>query len=165
MIDALGISNTDMAAELRLTKGSISDILYGRVKQVSGPVLELLKIKFDVNPAWLLTGEGEMFLPGKQKEEPTPTDTINRNGTEYEIIEGNVDTYPQIDDMEKVYRTGWFQGLSRDRKFLVAAVPELSDDAARRFRHAVEFEIKAEEQQKKEIASSEPTIRQKGEAG
>jgi hypothetical protein len=50
-----------MAIELNITKSAMSQILSGK-SNLSGPVVELLRLKYNINPVWLQTGEGEMFL-------------------------------------------------------------------------------------------------------
>lgn len=159
------MSNTDLAAELRLTKGSISDILYGRVKQVSGPVVELLKIKFNVNPDWLLTGEGDMFLPGKGQASPAqqPPHIINHNGTDYGVIDGSADNFPEITRIEQIARTGWFRELSTDKKFIIAAIDEITDtEYLRDLKGALSFKVQGDRMKKEH---PEKPLRQKGETG
>lgn len=58
--EEIGLSQQDLAKEIGRKQGSISDIERGRNK-VDG-ILELLRLRFNVNPIWLKEGLGEMFL-------------------------------------------------------------------------------------------------------
>ena len=51
-----------MAQALKVTLRSYQKYEHGEILP-SEAVIELLSLKFNVNPRWLLTGEGEMFLP------------------------------------------------------------------------------------------------------
>jgi transcriptional regulator with XRE-family HTH domain len=85
LLIALKMNNSEMAESLSLTKAAVSDILHGRVKKLSGPVVELLKIKYKVNPDWLLTGEGAMFLDRKTSnryEEARPPGNVRESITD-----------------------------------------------------------------------------------
>ena len=67
MIEALTISGqiknaSHLSEEIGITKSAIYDIINGRVKKLSGTMIKLLRIQYNINPAWLQTGEGEMFL-------------------------------------------------------------------------------------------------------
>ena len=58
----LNMKQGDLAKELTLSQGHVSDIENGR-KTVSDQTIEILTLKFNVNENWLRTGEGEMFSP------------------------------------------------------------------------------------------------------
>ncbi len=58
--EILNLSQGEFSIAIGRKQGSVSDIERGR-NSVDG-ILELLKLKFNVNPVWLKTGEGEMFL-------------------------------------------------------------------------------------------------------
>lgn len=59
----LGINQTELSKELNIQQSNLSEILSGK-RSVSNKLLESLSSHFDINLAWLLTGEGEM---NKQK--------------------------------------------------------------------------------------------------
>lgn len=61
-LKSIGLKKTELAIELGVTKAAVSDIIHGRVKKISGTMIELLKIKYNINPSYLLTGEGPIFL-------------------------------------------------------------------------------------------------------
>ena len=83
----LEISNlnaSQLANTLSVTKNAVYNIIKGRAKP-SGPVLQLLKIKHNINPDWLLTGEGEMFLTSPQGGyTPPPDPTAQLKGKDKE---------------------------------------------------------------------------------
>jgi transcriptional regulator with XRE-family HTH domain len=56
----LSLNQKNLTKELGLSQGLYSNYESGRVK-LSGKLIALLSIKFNINPDWLLTGEGEMF--------------------------------------------------------------------------------------------------------
>lgn len=65
---ALGFNQTEMASELGVAQGTYSQ--YERGDRVFQPrYIETLKLKFNVNPKWLETGEGDMFVKTTQDEE------------------------------------------------------------------------------------------------
>jgi transcriptional regulator with XRE-family HTH domain len=82
MIDALTNSKqiknaSQLSEEIGITKSAIYEIINGRVKKLSGTMVELLRLKYNINPDWLLTGEGKMFLPTKPGELPREIQEIN----------------------------------------------------------------------------------------
>ncbi len=56
----LKLSQQDLARELGRKQGSVSDIERGRNK-VDG-IVDLLRLRFNVNPVWLKEGTGEVFM-------------------------------------------------------------------------------------------------------
>lgn len=171
LIQAIGISQKSFAERIKVKQAFISDIVNGRTKGFSIETLSEIAFKFNVNLNWLLTGEGEMFLPGKSPLGKTdgsgirPPAEINGLG----VIEGNVETYPQVDIIEKISRTGWWRKLSPVKKNIVAAVDEIEDQeylatVDKGLRGKVEsdrFQKAIEEAVDKHV----PGVRQKGEAG
>ncbi len=57
----LGVTQTEMAKRLLLERGSMCDIERGKVKKVTERVIKSICQEFNVNEAWLKTGEGETF--------------------------------------------------------------------------------------------------------
>lgn len=52
----------EFAKEITLTQGHVSDIENGR-KCVSGRVMEIICLKYNVDKEWFRNGTGEMYLP------------------------------------------------------------------------------------------------------
>lgn len=51
----------DFAKEIKTTQGHVSDIENKR-KNVSDRVIEIIRLKYNVNENWLRTGVGDMFI-------------------------------------------------------------------------------------------------------
>ncbi len=108
IIAAIGLKNKELAGELGITPAAVSDIANGRVKNISGSLLILLQLKFNINPSWLLTGEGEMFSP--------PSD----------VKEGKV-SYTAISDISDITRTRWFKNLTKEQREIITHLASVKD--------------------------------------
>jgi hypothetical protein len=67
-----------------------------------------LKAEFNINPAWLLTGEGEMFI--------TPSD----------VKDGKV-SYTAISDINEITRTRWFKNLTKEQREIITNCSAVKD--------------------------------------
>lgn len=79
LIQALEMTQVEFAKEFGLTKSGISEIVAGRTKSLPHSVQIRLYKEFNINPTWLLTGEGEMFLEKKEKSSPNQNVEIGDN--------------------------------------------------------------------------------------
>ena len=61
----LGLSQRDLARELGITERTVRNYEVGKI-EVPKTIILALQALFNINPNWLLTGQGEMFL---KKEE------------------------------------------------------------------------------------------------
>lgn len=59
---ALGISQEELAQSMGLSKSGVSNIECGN-RKVNDKHIRMLNMTYNVNPDWLRTGTGEMFLP------------------------------------------------------------------------------------------------------
>lgn len=162
IIKTLGIKNKEFAKELGLTQGGLSDIINGRVKKLSGTFIELLKLKYNVNPTWLLTGEGEMFLPGKKP--PVKAE----NGLE--VINGTVESHPELDILPKIAYTGWWDKLTETEREIIVFMANLKDPQTKQqirdlLEACLKKELTEEELLKKIEGLDDPQLKQKGAAG
>ncbi len=66
--EALGLKQRELAKSLSMYPSSYNQIESGR-NNVSPRVLALLRLLWDINDRWLVTGEGNMFLPKKESKE------------------------------------------------------------------------------------------------
>jgi transcriptional regulator with XRE-family HTH domain len=149
ILKALNMRRKDMAAALGLTPTAVSGIIHDRVKIISGPVLELLKIKFGINPTWLLTGEGDMFLPGK--------DPRQKSETNLDIVSGS--------DINIITNTGWWQNLSETEREIIVFMANIKDDAVKKkIRNLLEAYLK-KEMAEDELLMEIQRYRQKGAVG
>ncbi|WP_232423625.1 helix-turn-helix transcriptional regulator [Leptospira weilii] len=62
----MGISQRELADSLNLSPGRINDLINGRTQDLSAEAIRKLRDVHKVNPLWLLTGEGDMFLSGSE---------------------------------------------------------------------------------------------------
>lgn len=102
----LKIQQGEFSAKLGLKQGSYSDIERGR-NAVSYPVIKKAMEEFNLNPNWLITGEGNMFYsPGDKKtvskEKPNNDFTIKDN----------------IVLVEAKAAAGYLQGLRQEENFI-----------------------------------------------
>lgn len=65
---ALGLSQAEFADRLKMTRTYVSLLEQGK-RQASVRTLEQICDTFNVNGAWLMNGEGEMFLPKTRADE------------------------------------------------------------------------------------------------
>jgi transcriptional regulator with XRE-family HTH domain len=80
LIEFLGINQKEFASKINVGTGRLSNVLKGRNKPDTDFVSEIIRVFRNVNPLWLLIGEGEIsILPNyphtssiAQSAEPTP---------------------------------------------------------------------------------------------
>ena len=65
---ALGMNQQEMAESLGIAQPTYSQ-LEKKVHAVSAKYVELLRLKHGINPEWLTTGEGDMFIKSSKDEE------------------------------------------------------------------------------------------------
>lgn len=66
LIKKLGTSKKEFAGKIEISTGNLSDLISGRIKSLSHEAIVRIAKEFNVDPLWLLTGEGEMFLSRKE---------------------------------------------------------------------------------------------------
>ena len=108
LIKSMNLSQKDFAVSVGLTPSSLNDILSGRTKTLSKTLLIAIKYVYNINPAWLLTGEGEMFI--------TPSD----------IKDGKV-SYTAISDINEITRTRWFKNLTKEQRDIITNCSAVKD--------------------------------------
>ena len=157
IISELGISQKEFAISIGLTPSSLNDILMGRTKGISKTLIMTMSFVHKINPTWLMTGRGDMFLRPYPK---TNESTSNGNLT---LHEGNAEIY-QVDE-DNIHHTIWWEHLSPAKRFIAAGLPELSDEDAEKLRNAVEVMVLAERKRQEDEEKEKKRLRQKGEAG
>ncbi|WP_025184185.1 helix-turn-helix domain-containing protein [Leptospira interrogans] len=75
-----GLTQIDFAAKLGISHGSLNDLLTGRSKKPSHKTILAMRTEFNINPLWLLTGEGSMFANAED------IDRSNRLNTEFGLL-------------------------------------------------------------------------------
>ena len=108
LINYMNLSQKDFAISIGLTPSSLNDILNGRTKNISKTLLIAIRYVYNINPAWLLTGEGEMFN--------SPSD----------IKDGKVN-YTAISDINEITRTRWFKNLTKEQRDIITNCSAVKD--------------------------------------
>lgn len=70
LIRALNIKKVDFAKRLNISQSFVSDMCSGKSRPSDRTITDICR-EFDVNEAWLRTGEGEMFVPKTRTDEIT----------------------------------------------------------------------------------------------
>ena len=70
-LNGFGLSNSQISLSMGKQRGYISNLLYRTSTNTDAKIpqdfVDYFQIRFNVNPAWLRAGEGEMFLSGGKK--------------------------------------------------------------------------------------------------
>lgn len=167
LLNILGISQEKFANDIGIKQGTVSDIIRGKTKNISLPIARLCNFLYGVNPTWLLTGEGDMFLPGR---EPKNGQNPPKVADGLEIIEGEAVQHPELDHLTKVAHTGWWDKLTETEREIVVFMEHLKDQQTKKqVRDLLEACLKketTEEELLKKLGDIEdPDIKQKGAAG
>lgn len=195
LIDKLGIAQKTFGESIDIKPAYINDIIKGRAKGFSSESLVKIQTVYGVNLNWLLTGEGEMFLPGKELKKEAPPESAKsikdvesryghveksecekrKNHRGFEVIDGNVQEYLEIDIIEKIARTKWWYGLTEtEREIIVFTVHLRNDEMKEKVRNALSSGLDTQEAEEKlnremkelaEAMKGKLPRRQKGDAG
>ncbi len=98
----------EFASDVGLTQGTVSDIIRGKTSGLSLSAVKLCKYLYNANPAWLLTGEGEMFI--------TLSD-----------VKDGVISYSAIADINEITRTRWFKNLTKEQRDIITNCSAVKD--------------------------------------
>ena len=87
IISTFGLTIQEFAKTLMISDGTIRGIIKNRVT-IQGPLLLAIQLKYNINPDWLLTGQGPMFLPPSQDGgyTPPPDSTARLKGKDKETV-------------------------------------------------------------------------------
>ncbi|MBM9577474.1 helix-turn-helix transcriptional regulator [Leptospira sp. 201903070] len=103
LIETLGISQAEFAKSIELKPAFISDLINERAKSFSQESLVKLRAEHNVNPLWLIAGEGEMLLSDTELKSDRETDryrTILRKIRARPQIEGLLENLLEVPDTE-----------------------------------------------------------------
>lgn len=103
----LDLTQKGFADRLGITRGTITNYEIGRNEPVAS-VISLICKEFNVNPKWLRTGEGEMFMPEPKSELEALTKRYDLSAADEFFVERFVKLKP---DERKVI-TDFFTNLS-----------------------------------------------------
>jgi transcriptional regulator with XRE-family HTH domain len=107
IINLLNLTQSEVADRFGINRSLLSQI-YNDKQQISKLFMYALKAEFNINPAWLLTGEGEMFI--------TPSD----------VKDGKV-SYTAISDINEITRTRWFKNLTKEQREIITNCSAVKD--------------------------------------
>ncbi|TGK36051.1 XRE family transcriptional regulator [Leptospira gomenensis] len=74
LIETLGLSQAEFARSIDLKPAFISDLIKERAKSFSQESLVRLRTEHNLNPLWLIAGEGEMFVSSAEAKSDRETD-------------------------------------------------------------------------------------------
>lgn len=103
---SLNLTQAEFGNEIGITKSAISRI-ENDVAPLSDRNIQLLVEKFDVNPLWLKTGEGDMFLSIK-------TDLVDQLAKEYKLDDTSkelIRSFLELDQEQRDYLIGWLKNV------------------------------------------------------
>lgn len=64
VLDEKAVSGRDLSRRIGMNENFVADVIAGRSKRPTNDLFDYLMAHYFVNVDWLVTGEGEMFLPG-----------------------------------------------------------------------------------------------------
>jgi len=168
LISATKLNQKEFSERIGVTPPALTQFLKGKSKGLNSDTLISIINEFQVNPTWLLTGEGDMFLPGKGPAARGPSQELS--DTNFNVIDGQVADHSELDILPKVAHTAWWQSLTETEREIIVFITHLKDpDTKKKLRDLVEIALKkeiSEEEFKKQIeVLDDPKLRQKGAAG
>lgn len=101
-----GLTQTELGNILGLSKSAISKIELDKASLTDRNMQALTK-ELDVNPLWLKTGEGEMFLSIK-------ADLIDQLAKEYKLDKTSkelIRSFLELDQEQRDYLIGWLKNV------------------------------------------------------
>ena len=107
IINLLNLTQSEVADRFGINRSLLSQV-YNEKQQISKLFMYALKAEFNINPAWLLTGEGEMFN--------APSDIKNGKAS-----------YTAISDINEISRTKWFKNLTKEQRDIITNCSTVKD--------------------------------------
>ncbi|PJZ27673.1 helix-turn-helix domain-containing protein [Leptospira kmetyi] len=92
LIETLGVSQAEFARSIDLKPAFISDLINERAKSFSQESLVRLRTAHNVNPLWLIAGEGDMLIADAEAKSDAETDR-------YRNILKKLRTRPQMENI------------------------------------------------------------------
>ncbi len=177
IVDELNITQKVLSEAIGIKPSTLSDFLNGRFKTLSSDTIRNLLLKYNINPIWLLTGEGDMFLnltsrpplprgkgeqPVQEVQESTPNYIAGKNG--FTAIEGGAPpvTLENL-NRDNIHQSEWFRSLPKKKQLAIILLLEINDE--RFFDDAVGYLSYKVEQEKKTKEEEKEYLDKKGEAG
>lgn len=101
-----GLTQTELGNIIGLSKSAISKIELDKASLTDRNIQALTK-ELDVNPIWLKTGEGDMFLSIK-------TDLVDQLAKEYKLDQTSqelIRSFLELDQEQRDYLIGWLKNV------------------------------------------------------
>ena len=108
LISETGLSQKEFAERINISSSAITQFIKGQSKGLNSDTIQSIISVYNINPTWLLTGEGEMFN--------TPSD----------IKYGKV-SYTAITDISEISKTKWFKNLSKEQREIITHLASVKD--------------------------------------
>ena len=106
LLKAKNITVSQFTQAIKIQRSGMSHILSGRNKPSLDFVLRVLKHYPEINPSWLLLGEGEMYLSDKIDVQTSMfSDKNEREDIEHTLIEDNQSTETLSKETKKTIHT------------------------------------------------------------
>ena len=93
----IGISQTEFGRRIGVSLGVIKNLEQGKTTLTS-PLFELLCSIYNVNPDWLHTGDGEIFLPNNDSPLDELQKQYNLSDDAMKVIKGVIQMPPDEQD-------------------------------------------------------------------
>ncbi|MCG6191788.1 helix-turn-helix domain-containing protein [Leptospira sp. FAT2] len=103
LIETLGISQAEFARSIDLKPAFISDLINERAKSFSQESILRLRTVHNVNPLWLISGEGDMLISAAEAKSDSETDryrTLLRKIRNRPQMEALVESLLEVPDVE-----------------------------------------------------------------
>ena len=106
VIEKLGLSQKEFCQKVSISPSRLSEVLSGRTKNLSSDIITSIYRVYNINPIWLLTGEGSMFsdkaeMPASYKTQTFKSDLPETEPTrlqkQNDIIKALIDDSDLID--------------------------------------------------------------------
>jgi len=108
LISETGLSQKEFAERINISSSAITQFIKGQSKGLNSDTLQSIISVYNVNPSWLLTGEGEMFS--------SPPDAKD----------GKI-SYTAITDISEITRTRWFKNLTKEQREIITHLASVKD--------------------------------------
>jgi transcriptional regulator with XRE-family HTH domain len=102
LIKAIGVTQKRFAETAGISQSGLTELIKGRTSSLSSESIASIYRSFNVNPQWLLTGDGEMFLSQPKNQSGI---TIHGRVDGKNVTIGNNNTvhnYPVTDDEQEI---------------------------------------------------------------
>jgi len=108
LISETGLSQKEFAERINISSSAITQFIKGQSKGLNSDTIQSIISVYNINPTWLLTGEGEMFS--------SPPDAKD----------GKI-SYTAITDISDITKTKWFKNLTKEQREIITHLASVKD--------------------------------------